>query len=437
MIDRFPYQLEAAQWLAERRVGALLDPPGAGKTVELIDACDLINARTITVVTPGIGRPGWLRHFETCQQIPRSVEIIESSKDAARCTADVRIVSYQLLAKPAVRDALRERQPKAGVLIADEAQRLKSFDAACTLAFYGRLGVFTRTRRVWLASGTIMPNGAHEWWCHDTALFRGRLSRDQFIDRYCITKVTKYGTQVVGTRPDHMAELAARMAPHILLRDEAEILAQLPSLAWRLLLIAPDRVPAPANVSIEEAAILGKLERGEALSVVEQLHLSTLLRWTGLAKAPAIIELLNDELPALGKVVVFAMHTTVIDAIAAGVGPAAAVIDGRTSAKKRQGLIDAFQTTAWPKVLIVQLHTAAVAITLTAARHALFAESDWTPAVMAQAAKRLHRVGQGASVLCRVVSLAGSIDERINAIVMRKAGELAALDALITKKAAA
>jgi SWI/SNF-related matrix-associated actin-dependent regulator of chromatin subfamily A-like protein 1 len=436
-MERYAYQREAAAWLAERRVALLADPPGSGKSVELVDACDLVGARAINLVCPGIARPAWLRHFETCQQIPRTVEIVESSKDVARCRADVRIVSYALLGKPAVRDALRERQPKAELLIADECQKLKSFDAATTLAFYGKAGLITRAKRVWLASGTACPNNASEWWVPDCALFGGKLTRDQFIQRYCVTKVTKFGTQVIGTRLDRMPELAARMAPHVLRRDEREILKDLPPLAWRHLLIAPDRVPAPPNISIEEAAVLGKLERGVALSVVEQLHLSTLLRWTGLAKSSAVVEIIRDELPALGKVVVFCMHTAVIDAIAKGVGAPTAVIDGRTPPQKRQELIDQFQNTPWPRVLILQMHTVGVAVTLTAARHALFAESDFVPAVVAQSAKRLHRIGQGASVLCRVVSLAGSIDERINAILLRKAGELATLDSLITRKAAA
>ena len=101
-------------------------PARRRQTVELIDACDLVGAREVTIVCPGIARPGWARHFETCQQIPRSIAIIENSKDAVRCSADVRIVSYALLAKPMVRDALRERQPKAAVLIADEAHNSKA-----------------------------------------------------------------------------------------------------------------------------------------------------------------------------------------------------------------------------------------------------------------------------------------------------------------------
>ena len=52
---------------------------------------------------------------------------------------------------------------------------------------------------------------------------------------------------------------------------------------------------------------------------------------------------------------------------------------------------------------------------------------------MVQCAKRLHRIGQGHSVLARVISLAGSIDEAVSATALRKASELAELD-LLTKE---
>jgi hypothetical protein len=56
---------------------------------------------------------------------------------------------------------------------------------------------------------------------------------------------------------------------------------------------------------------------------------------------------------------------------------------------------------------------------------------------MAQCAKRLHRIGQTSKVSSRVVSLSGSIDERVNGIVTRKARDLAVLDGLLAGKAAA
>ena len=64
----------------------------------------------------------------------------------------------------------------------------------------------------------------------------------------------------------------------------------------------------------------------------------------------------------------------------------------------------------------------------------LFAESSWVPADLIQAAKRAHRIGQTRPVLASTISLAGSIDEMVDAIVARKTTELAAFDTLLRKE---
>ena len=87
-----------------------------------------------------------------------------------------------------------------------------------------------------------------------------------------------------------------------------------------------------------------------------------------------------------------------------------------------------FQNTDRPRVLILQIATGGTALTLHRAHHVIFAETTWTPADVVQAAKRCHRIGQRSSVLVRVVSLAGSIDEVVAAVITRKARELAELE---------
>jgi SNF2 family DNA or RNA helicase len=88
-------------------------------------------------------------------------------------------------------------------------------------------------------------------------------------------------------------------------------------------------------------------------------------------------------------------------------------------------------------VLILQIGTAGTALTLHRAHRVIFAEITWTPSDVVQAAKRCHRIGQQHPVRASVVSLAGSIDERVAAIVTRKAEELAAFENLISKETAA
>jgi SWI/SNF-related matrix-associated actin-dependent regulator of chromatin subfamily A-like protein 1 len=192
------------------------------------------------------------------------------------------------------------------------------------------------------------------------------------------------------------------------------------------------------EITLEVAAVLGKLEAGEALTVVEQLCLAELRRWTGIAKAPSVVELVKTELDGgVEKLVVFAYHREVIRIIAASLGSAAATIDGSTSSSERQRLIDAFQQRDTPRVLILQITAGGTAITLHRASRVIFAETTWVPADVVQAAKRCHRIGQRQSVLASIVSLSGSIDERVARVITRKAAEMTVLEDFIRKESAA
>jgi superfamily II DNA or RNA helicase len=193
-------------------------------------------------------------------------------------------------------------------------------------------------------------------------------------------------------------------------------------------------VPPAPDLSPEVQAILNKLERGEDISAIEQMALATLRRWTGIAKVPAVVELIQSDLEHINKLVVFFWHRAVGNTIAAALGADASLIDGSTSQKERQALIDAFQNTPAPRVLLVQIIAGATAITLHRANHCIFAESSWVPGDMVQAVSRLRRLGQQHSVLARVVSLAGSVDEAISATALRKAAELAELNFLTKER---
>jgi hypothetical protein len=279
----------------------------------------------------------------------------------------------------------------------------------------------------------LAPNNPSELWTHYYCLFRGPLNYPAFVARYCLTEETPYGTRIIGANPAHAEELAKFLAPHILQRRVRDVLPDLPALRWGHILVRPDEVPPQPEVTPEVEAILHKLERDEALSIAERMALASLRRWTGIAKAPAVLELIQTELESIDKIVVFAVHRQVIARLNQGLGTLAAGIHGDTPQHTRPALIDAFQNTDNPRVLVIQLATGGTAITLTRAHRVIFAEASWVPADMAQAAARCHRIGQSMPVLASVVSLAGSIDERINGALMRKAAELAGFETLLRK----
>ena len=136
------------------------------------------------------------------------------------------------------------------------------------------------------------------------------------------------------------------------------------------------------------------------------------------------------------KVIVFAVHLAVTDAISAAFDDIGAVIRGDTPQHIRQRRIDSFQNADMPRVLILQINTAGTALTLTRADRVVFAETTWTPADVVQAAKRCRRIGQKSSVLAQVISLAGSIDERVGGVLTRKATELAQFEQLVRREVA-
>lgn len=434
--DLFEYQHTGASWLSTRRHALLADEMGLGKTVQAIRAADLISdICTICIVCPAIARIGWAREFERWQERSRSIAVVRSSADLEKPAvigADVLIVSYSMLASAKARKLLAAR--RNDLLILDEAHSLKNPQAVRSRAVYGhrydrKVGLASTAARVWLLSGTIMPNNPSELWTHLHALFGETRRYSEFIRDFCILHNDGFSEKIVGGK--NSAELAALLRPHLLRRRVADVLVDLPPLRWVHTVVSPDTLPPKPVLPPEEAAVLEAVRAKLADDDVDGLatdamHLATLRRWTGVAKAAAVVELANVT---SDKVVIFALHRDVIQDIRAGIGQGAVVIDGSVSDSKktpesvgeRQLIIDSFNEKPEPRVLICQLSIASTALTLTAAAHVIFAETSWTPSDLQQAAKRCHRIGQNRPVLAQVVSLEGSIDEAVNAVVLRKA----------------
>ena len=98
---------------------------------------------------------------------------------------------------------------------------------------------------------------------------------------------------------------------------------------------------------------------------------------------------------------------------------------GETPAKKRQDNIDAFRDKADVRVFVGNLVAAGVGIDLAHCSECVFLECSFVPGDNDQAVKRLQGVNQKNPVHVRTFSLFGSVDERINEVLIRKTKELA------------
>lgn len=445
VLKPFPYQIYGARWLAARETALLGDEMGVGKTCTMILGAHLIGAETILVVVPGIARVNWKREFELWAPHRWKVGVIQNGK--APSPLPVIIISYSLLTNVKVVQWLLSR--KWDLLICDEAHNLKNREAWRTRAVYGnqadrKFGLSSVAKRVWIATGTPMPNDVTELWTHCHALFPDvapGYTQNGWKFRYARTDSEG---KVRGSTEAFSKEIEPRLKPHMLRRTLEQVKPDMPPLRFSQVVLQPDKLP-PKSAEVAETelvvqAAMGKLKIGDyegyraALQAIGEMHLASLRRWTGIAKAPAVVDFVKEELEGgLDKLVLFALHTEVFDILAQI--PGSYAINGRTKQSDRQRFIDGFQGKLVgfnPQVLICHVEIASTALTLTASAHVSFAETLWVPKDVLQAAKRCHRIGQSRPVLARTFSLAGSSDETVGAVLTRKLRETTAFEKAMT-----
>jgi hypothetical protein len=111
-------------------------------------------------------------------------------------------------------------------------------------------------------------------------------------------------------------------------------------------------------------------------------------------------------------VLVFAHHSAMLDALAAG--PLAAVrhvrVDGTVTGTARDRAIAAFQGDSAVRCALLSITAAGVGITLTRASRVVFAELSWNPGALRQCEDRAHRVGQSRAVHVQYLIAADTLD---------------------------
>ncbi len=431
-----PHQIDGASFLASRRTALLADAPRVGKTGAAIFAANLVLPAKTLVVTTASGRPVWERGFRDWSAFHLSTGAIYPGTKSVDLTLDCLIVSWTDVSKWAA----ELQKVRWDLLILDESHYAKSPEAKRTQAVFGAFrgasrdwGVCDAAEAVWCLTGTPIPNAPNDLWPMLRALAPERLTTaygptdvtkyDDFLGRYCVTRKKRLNwnwiTVVVGGR--NQAELNARMDGFWLRRTQADVGIKTP--IFDLLPIhLSDKQRAKIEAEIADASdILAAAETGETKSL--DIHLGTLRRVTGTVKVEGVARAVMDEIGETPgeKVVLMCWHRDVMDALAESLHAFAPVkVDGTTSPSDRDARVRRFQTDPACRVFIGQILAAGEAIDLSAASELIFVETSFVPAHMAQAAMRVTNLNQTRRPRVRVAALAGSVDEAVQEILLRK-----------------
>jgi SNF2 family DNA or RNA helicase len=309
---------------------------------------------------------------------------------------------------------------KWGVMVIDEVHFCKNTKANRTQTVLGgkRKGICQNAVYVWGLTGTPMSNAPIDLWPIFRSMGRKHLpekaqSYDGYTRIFCKKYKTRWGTwDVSGAANVDVLHKCLFKSGFALRRTKDMVLTELPAKQYRF-------------VPMEMTKLGAEMRWGDLLRTAD-LQKSTLgLGAAELAEArkdlafdkiDAIIDYINETDEPL---VVFGWHREFLEKIAQAVD--GVLYYGSMSPRNKEKSKEQFLT-GQKRVFVANIQSAGTGLDglQHISSHAIFAEIPWTYTEIAQAADRLHRMGQKNPVLIDLMVLKGGIEEYILRTVLKK-----------------
>lgn len=144
----------------------------------------------------------------------------------------------------------------------------------------------------------------------------------------------------------------------------------------------------------------------------------------GSGKFQRLVALCEEMAQRQEKVLVFTQYKQLTQPLATVLadvfGTTGLVLHGGTAVKKRQSMVEQFQSDDGPPFFILSLKAGGTGLNLTAATHVIHFDRWWNPAVENQATDRAFRIGQKRNVMVHKFVCRGTIEERIDQMIAEK-----------------
>jgi len=403
--DLYKFQKQGICFLNRSNGRALIGSEmGLGKTVQAIgylnmnpDACPAV------VVCPASLKGNWEREIHKWTGDKFTVHIISGLPKTApyfNGDADIYIINYDILAnrtkidktdKPEFYGGKKKRVeiPKTGwidflpainpkTLILDEIHKVKDNSANQTKAVKK---LAKSCKHIIGLSGTPIINRPDEFYnaiqMINPAVFPGWR---YYMTTFCAAYEGDWGWDTKGSSNTEL--LHKIMTSTIMIRHKkADVLSDLPP---KQRSVIPLEIDNRSDYSAAESDIIGWIAKNfgdraaEKASYAEALvEFEKLKQLAVHGKMKSVIEWVSDFLLSDEKLIIFADHKFVVDALMNTFSGISVKIDGSTPVKNRMAVVDAFQED--PNVrLFVGTKAAKEGLTLTISSNVAFAELFWT-----------------------------------------------------------
>jgi SWI/SNF-related matrix-associated actin-dependent regulator 1 of chromatin subfamily A len=414
----YPYQIRGVFSIKRFKGRALLaDEMGLGKTIQALMWLHKRKAFPCVIVCPAFLKWTWEREARNNLGIAANILSGKRPKNKQLTQGGVFIINYEIL------DAWVPHLKKLGIrsVILDECHYVKSRDSK---RYKATEKLCEGVKYCVALSGTALTNRPAELWT-TLHLVRPDLFKSffSFAWRYC--KPTKRFGRWMYKGASNLPELHSLLKSTVMIRRlKSDVLTELPSKTKHII---PMDMSDPAEYNTIKTDFMTWLKANKPDSIKSTskakivVQLGVLKRAAARLKLPSVFAWIDNFLEeSTGKLVVFGVHRSIVEAIFERYKGQAVLVHGGVKGKARQAAVDAFQTNKRIRVFVGNIQAAGTGLTLTAASTLAFAEIGWVPADCLQAEDRIHRIGQTKNATIYYLVARDSIEERLCEILQSK-----------------
>ncbi len=447
-----PYQERGLGWLTFlhrfKQGACLADDMGLGKTIQVLAFIQSLKknkslTKTILLIAPTSVLTNWKREAFTFTPELNVLEHYGPQRSSTQAelkkslqSVDIMLTSYGLL----LRDKeLVQTIDWQGVII-DEAQTIKNPNSKQSQATRDLVRDKANAPFRIALTGTPVENRVSEIWSLMNFLNPLVLGEEEFFHQRYKLPIESYGDT------SSLKDLKARVTPFILrrLKSDKSIISDLPEKVelneWIGL---SNEQKELYNKTVEktlldiETSPIGE-RQGKTLGLLTRLkqicnHPALIFKETVVdknfgarsAKVQRLEEILKEILEAGDRALLFTQFVEwgflLQSYLEKKLSCEIPFLHGTTKKTERQLLVDRFQEDPrGPKLFLLSLKAGGIGINLTRANHVFHIDRWWNPAIENQATDRAYRIGQTNRVMVHKFITTGSIEEKINKMLLKK-----------------
>jgi superfamily II DNA or RNA helicase len=428
--ELLPYQLDGIAFAAGAGRAVLADEMGLGKTIQGVGVAEYLalhaGVRRVLVICPTSLKSQW--RAEILRFCDRDVQIVagKAEERASQYAGDAffTVANYEQV----LRDYLSIERVAWDLIILDEAQRIKNWEAKTT-----RVVKSLRSPFALVLTGTPLENRLDDLY-----------SVVGFIDDRRLGPAYRFlhGHRTVDDRGmvlgyKNLDQLRERLRPVLLRRTRKSVALDLPPRSTEIV-----RIPVTdeqKGLHHAQMQIVVSITRKSFISEMDLLRLQKALLMARMSadstrlvdKEPpgfsSKLDRLADLLASLigepeRKIILFSEWTSMLDLvepILKALGAEFVRLDGQVPQKQRNALVQKFQTDAACRCFLTT-NAGSTGLNLQAADTVINIDLPWNPALFEQRIARAHRMGQKRKVQVYLLITEGTIEENLLAALSAK-----------------